>query len=64
MVFMNKVALVGLMLTTAACTNPDRFGDSNAGAGANGSAVGGLRRGFGGSVGRLEGEKRRGFFLR
>jgi peptidoglycan-associated lipoprotein len=40
MVFMNKVALVGLMLTTAACTNPDRFGDSNAGAGANGGAVG------------------------
>lgn len=34
MVFLKKAAVAGLMLATAACTNPDRFG----GAGADGGA--------------------------
>ena len=40
MVFLKKAALAGLILATAACTNPDRFGGAGAdggnGAGANG----------------------------
>jgi peptidoglycan-associated lipoprotein len=44
MVFLKKAALVGLILTTAACTNPDRFGgaggaDANAGANAGATAA-------------------------
>ena len=39
MVFLKKAAVVGLILASAACTNPDRFGgagaDSGAGAGAD-----------------------------
>jgi len=38
MVFLKKAALVGLILATAACTNPDRFGGSGAdGAGLSGA---------------------------
>ena len=34
MVFLRKTAILGLVLTTAACTNPDRFGGEGAAGGA------------------------------
>ena len=41
MVFLKKAALLGLILATAACTNPNRFGGSGADGGA-GAGAGGL----------------------
>ena len=42
MVFLKKAAVAGLILASAACTNPDRFGGAGAdgGAGANGAGAG------------------------
>jgi len=39
MVFIKKAAAVGLILATAACTNPDRFGTSGDGAAAGGAGA-------------------------
>ena len=38
---LRKIALIGLMLATAACTNPDRFG-ADGDQGANGAGAGGV----------------------
>lgn len=40
MTFFKKAAVLLVVLATAACTNPDRFGAGNAGAGANGAGAG------------------------
>jgi peptidoglycan-associated lipoprotein len=45
MVFFKKLAVLGLVLATAACTNPDRFGAGGADAGANAAAGTGANAG-------------------
>lgn len=45
MVFLKKAAVLGLVLATAACTNPDRFGAGGADAGAGGAAGAGANTG-------------------
>jgi len=40
MTFFRKTTILLVVLATAACTNPDRFGGGNGGAGANGAGAG------------------------